>query len=122
MEDQDKILELIKVTEERTLAEERVRMMLTEITTGQDGVRSEVGHLANQLVMLSRCIEGLQQMITIVVEYMAVIAGRDHDEIREIRERLLASLAGKGDGISFGEHAKVGIGGDVVGGDQKGTK
>lgn len=113
-----RIEELIRVTEERTRVEERVRTLLQEISGGQAGITSDMRSLAAQVETLGRCVGGLQQMIVVVVEYMAVLAGRDQDEIREIRDGLLASI--RAGGVQFGPGANVGIGGDMVGQDKKG--
>jgi hypothetical protein len=113
-----KIEDLIRVTEERALAEERVRMLLSGIAQGQGVARTEMTNLSKQVTTLSLCVNGLQQMISTVFEYMAVIAGRDQDEIRLIRERLLEGVTDKS-GITFGEGVRVGVTGDMIGGDQK---
>lgn len=110
--------DLIRVTEERTRAEERVRVILSRIADDQEQVSGELTTLSERVAMLSNCIAGLQQMIAIIVEYMAVLAGRDQAEVREIRERLLDKLTDTS-GIAFGDSASVGIGGDMVGGDKE---
>ena len=110
--------DLIRVTEERTRAEERVRAILSRIADDQEQVSGGLATLSKQVAMLSNCIAGLQQMIAIIVEYMAVLAGRDQAEVREIRERLLDKLTDTS-GIAFGDSASVGIGGDMVGGDKE---
>lgn len=109
--------DLIQVTEERTRAEERVRSLLSRIAEDQAGVRDELSGLAAQVLALSHHLVGLQQMIAVVVDYMAVIAGRDQAETREMRDRMLDRIT-RTSGITFGDRASVDIGGDMVGGDE----
>lgn len=111
------IEQLIKVTEDRVRAEERVGALLREIKAGQEQQVSQLMRLSAQVDTFSRCVSGLQQMLTVVAEYMAVLAGKDGQQVRDITESLLQRS-----GVSFGTGTKVDIGGDMVGGDKKGKE
>lgn len=110
-----RIEELIKATEERTRAEERVGNLLENIERGQDTLRSEVKALSGQVDTLSRCVSGIQTMVILVAQYMAVVAGQDTSQVQTILQELLAKS-----GITFGDQAKVQVDGDMVGGNREG--
>jgi len=54
-------------------------------------------------------------MVSLMAQYMAIVAGRDTDQVDAITRELLSKT-----GISFGDSAQVGVGGDMVGGDKGG--
>lgn len=105
--------QLIRVTEERTRAEERVRSLLAGIERGQAELSMEIKALSTQVEILSRCVSGIQNMCVLISQYMAVVAGQDTDQVQGIIKELLGKS-----GISFADGAHVGIGGDMVGGDK----
>lgn len=110
-----RIEDLIRVTEQRTRAEERVSNLLQSIEQGQDTLRSEVKALSGQVDTLSRCVSGIQTMVILVAQYMAVVAGQDTSQVQAILQDLLAKS-----GITFGDSAHVDVGGDMVGGSKEG--
>lgn len=109
------IEQLIRATEDRTRAEERVRMLLVGIERGQLDLGRDIRALSMQVETLSRCVSGIQQMVVVVAQYMAILAGKSTEQVQEITRDLLAKS-----GISFADGAHVDIGGDMVGGDSKG--
>lgn len=111
----DSITRLIEVTERKVREEERVRQLLVGIEGGQVTLRDDIRSLSQQVETLSRCVGGIQQMVSLMAQYMAIVAGRDTDQVDAITRELLSKT-----GISFGDSAQVGVGGDMVGGDKGG--
>lgn len=109
------IQELIKVTEQRARAEERVARLLQSVERNQTECKQDLQGLVEQVVAMGRCLNAVQQMLVMIAEYMAIMAVRDSDQVQSITQQLLTRS-----GINFGDEAQVDIGGDMVGGDQKG--
>lgn len=109
------ITRLIEVTEQRVRAEERVRQLLVGIEGGQDTLRQDIRQLSGQVDTLSRCVSGIQQMVVVIAQYMAIVAGKDSEQVQEIIRELLAKS-----GITFADSAQVDVVGDMVGGGKKG--
>lgn len=107
------ITRLIEVTERRVRAEERVRQLLVGIEEGQSTLREDIRSLSRQVETLSRCVGGIQQMVVLITQYMAIVAGKDTEQVGDIMKDLLARS-----GITFADSAHVDIGGDMVGGNK----
>ena len=113
--------DLIRVTEQRVIAEQQGARLLGTILDKQDLCVTAVDVNSEHVRELQLAIGRLEAMVIGISEYLAALAGRDHREVAEIRERLLNGLAKHppAPGVSFGDSADVDIGGDMVGGDQQ---
>lgn len=104
---------LIRVTEERTRAELRVQDLLLKIEQGQSDLQKDIRSLSKCVDNLETAVGATQQMVVLVAQYMAVMAGRDSDQVEAIVADLIAKT-----GMSVGNSAHIDIAGDMLGGDK----